>query len=52
MTRRRQGASAIAEDRVFHVPPPAEELPTRLQTMCDFANAKTPDYFVHPVLRS
>ena len=41
-----------AEDGVFHVPPPADDLPARLQAMCDFANAKTPDYFVHPVLRS
>lgn len=37
---------------VFHVPPPAEELPDRMATMCDFANGKTPSYFLHPVLRS
>lgn len=36
---------------VFHQPPTAEELPARLQAMCDFANAKTPDFFVHPVIR-
>ena len=41
-----------AEDGVFHVPPPADELAARMQAMCDFANGKTPDYFVHPVLRS
>lgn len=40
------------EGQVFHVPPRAAELPSRLQTMCDFANAKTPDYFIHPVLRA
>jgi len=39
------------EGTVFHVPPPAAELPARLQAMCDFANEKTPDYFIHPVLR-
>ena len=39
------------EGTVFHTPPPASELPTRLQAMCDFANGKTPDYFVHPVIR-
>jgi len=39
------------EGNVFHVPPPARELPLRLQAMCDFANAKTPDFFVHPVIR-
>jgi Fic family protein len=41
-----------AEDGVFHVPPPAGELAVRMQAMCEFANGKTPDYFVHPVLRS
>lgn len=39
------------EGTVFHTPPPAQELPERLQEMCDFANAKTPDFFVHPVIR-
>ena len=39
------------EGTVFHRPPPAGELPARLQAMCDFANAKTPEFFVHPVLR-
>lgn len=37
---------------VFHEPPPAEELEPRLKAMCDFANAKTPDYFIHPVIRA
>ncbi len=36
---------------VFHNPPPAHELPDRVQKMCDFANAKAPDYFIHPVIR-
>lgn len=39
------------EGTVFHTPPPAAELPARLQAMCDFANAKTPEFFVHPVIR-
>lgn len=39
------------EGTVFHTPPLASELPARLQAMCDFANGKTPDYFVHPVIR-
>lgn len=39
------------EGTVFHTPPPAFELPARLQAMCDFANGKAPDYFVHPVIR-
>ena len=37
---------------VYHEPPPAEELPERLKAMCDFANAQTPDYFIHPVVRA
>jgi Fic family protein len=36
---------------VFHEPPPAAELSTRLQAMCEFANGQTPGYFVHPVVR-
>ena len=39
------------EGNVFHLPPPAAELPARLEAMCDFANGKTPDFFVHPVIR-
>ena len=37
---------------VFHEPPPAGELEQRLKSMCDFANVKTPDYFIHPVIRA
>lgn len=38
--------------KVFHEPPSAEELPSRLDAMCDFANGKTPNYFIHPVVRA
>jgi Fic family protein len=37
---------------VFHVPPKASELEERMAAMCDFANAKTPSYFIHPAVRS
>ena len=42
---------------VLHEPPPAHELPARMQTLCDFANAESlqsapPDVFLHPVVRS
>ncbi len=37
---------------VFHVPPPADALETRVSAMCDFANGKTRRPFIHPVLRS
>ncbi|KAA0223817.1 MAG: Fic family protein [Phycisphaerae bacterium] len=38
--------------QVFHVPPKADELPSRLERMCAFANDQTPAEFLHPVLRA
>ena len=37
---------------VFHVPPPAEELPGRLEELCHFANGETPKAFIHPAVRT
>jgi Fic family protein len=37
---------------VLHTPPPAHELPARLDAMCAFANGETPSGYLHPVLRS
>lgn len=38
---------------VFHEPPPAEQLPERLDRFCEFANGITPRTgFLHPVLRA
>ena len=37
---------------VFHRPPSAKQLEERMAAMCDFANGKTPEKFIHPVLRS
>jgi len=37
---------------VFHDPPPANQLDKRMAAMCDFANGKTPKYFIHPVIRA
>jgi len=38
---------------LLHRPPPAEELPGRLEAMCAFANGETEiDGFMHPVLRA
>src|SRR5262249_46303965 len=37
---------------VFPEPPPAAELEERMAAMCDFANGKTPEGFIHPVLRA
>jgi len=52
--RRSDEKRVVGDDygEVFHEPPPAEELEARLSAMCDFANGKTPAYFVHPVVRA
>jgi Fic family protein len=42
-----------ADGSVLHEPPPGEELPERLQRLCDFANATTADSgYVPPVIRA
>lgn len=37
---------------MIHKPPPAGELPARLQAMCDFVNQDDPEQFIHPVVRA
>lgn len=37
---------------VFYTPPPAEQLPERMELMCKFANGETPQEFIHPVVRA
>ncbi len=53
---RRAGESVIVEDTasgaILHAPPHADELPQRLEALCDFANGKTPTHFIHPVIRA
>lgn len=52
---REPGERVVVSDEygeVFHEPPPADQLEKRLTAMCAFANGKTPDGFVHPVIRS
>lgn len=39
-------------NEVFHDPLPADQLEERMAAMCDFANGKTPRYFIHPVIRA
>jgi Fic family protein len=41
-----------ADDTVLHVPPPAEQLPERLDAICAFANADDQEPFIHPVIRA
>ena len=40
------------EGRVFHRPPEADELPSRMEMMCQFANGGPERNFIHPVLRA
>jgi Fic family protein len=51
--RRAEEKRVVGDDvgEVYHEPPLAAELEKRLSAMCDFANAKTPGFFVHPALR-
>jgi len=52
--RKAQEKRVVGDDfgEVYHDPPPAEQLKERLKAMCAFANAETPGYFVHPVVRA
>lgn len=53
---RQAGENIVVEDETgttLHVPPPAAELPQRMQALCDFANqGDDGDYFIHPVVRA
>jgi len=52
---RSPGKRVVVDDAygtVFHIPPPAEELPGRLEELCRFANSQTPKVFIHPVVRA
>lgn len=53
---RRADENIVVEDEVgnvLHVPPPAHELPERMQALCDFANQGDDDeHFIHPVVRA
>ena len=52
--RRPDEQRVVGDDfgQVYHMPPPAEELESRLRAMCDFANGRTPGYFIHPAVRA
>ena len=53
---RKTEESIIVEDvvskEILHRPPSANELSERLEAMCQFANGKTPNQFLHPVIRA
>lgn len=40
------------EGAVVHVPPPADDLQSRLENMCAFANGAGVDGFMHPIVRA
>lgn len=40
------------EDELLHSPPPAEQLPERMQRLCDFANAQVDTGYLPGVLRA
>jgi Fic family protein len=44
----------IGDGTIIHTPPPADQLPERLEAMCRFANQPedAPEGFVHPVIRA
>lgn len=43
----------VQDGSLVHSPPPAEQLPERLEMLCEFANgANDPDQFMHPVIRA
>jgi Fic family protein len=37
---------------IAHIPPPAVELPGRLEAMCNFTNGESDQGFLHPVVRA
>jgi len=38
--------------QILHTPPPADELPQRVQGMCEFANEERDEGFIHPIVRA
>jgi Fic family protein len=52
---RRNGEKSLLVDPAGagqHEPPPAGELPLRMEQLCAFANGRTPEFFIHPVIRA
>jgi Fic family protein len=52
---RRSNENVRVEDmygQVFHSPPSASELESRMRKMCSFANAEIPKEYIHPAIRS
>lgn len=41
-----------SKEKPLHTPPEHTTLPDRLIKLCDFANSKLPNYFIHPIIRA
>ena len=52
--RRADEKRVVGDDygQIYHDPPPALELEARMAAMCAFANAETPEFFIHPAVRA
>lgn len=42
----------IGDGKVLHTPPSADELPDRINLLCEFANTKEEKMFIHPVIKA
>lgn len=45
----------VTDDRdgtIIHVPPPAGQLPERMEKLCAFANDDSKEFFLHPVVKA
>lgn len=42
----------IRSNETLHIPPAAEEIPARMDLLCQFANDRSDEPFVHPVIRA
>ncbi len=45
-------AVVSGDGSVVHTPPPAEELPERIERLCAFANGEDDERYLHPVIRA
>lgn len=48
----RVGVWSESDNIQLHEPPPAQQLPERLDRLCKFANGETSERWMHPVLRA
>lgn len=49
---KRVHVASNTDQKILHEPPPAGQLPSRLDAMCRFANGENEKEFLHPVVRA